>query len=72
MGVMACTTCRMIRRFLIAFGVGGYAAWQITAGALPNDAASQEVWRGALWVAIVIAGLNVFMRMRQMRSRWRQ
>ncbi|GGW23879.1 hypothetical protein GCM10011452_09020 [Gemmobacter lanyuensis] len=72
MGPLACTTCRMIRRFVLAFGGGAFLAYQLT-GTMPFQAtASDEVWNGLMWVAVFFAFMSVFMRMRQMRARWKR
>lgn len=70
MGAFACTTCKIIRRFLLAFGLGGFLAWQVT-GTLPGQAGG-EAWQGVMWVAVLFSGLSIFLRMRQMRGRWRR
>lgn len=71
MGAFACTTCRIIRRFVLAFGLGGFLAWQVT-GVMPFDAEGSDVWKGFMWVAVIFTFFSVFMRMKQMRSRWRR
>lgn len=71
MGAFACTTCRMIRRFVLAFGLGGFLAWQVT-GTLPFDGNDGNAWKGLMLVAVLFSGLSIFMRMRQMRARWRR
>ena len=67
----SCLTCRMIRRFLLSFGVGGVLAWQIT-GANPFQPGSGVPMNGLLIVAMIFAFLSVFMRMREMRARFRR
>lgn len=71
MGALGCTTCRIIRRFLLAFAVGGGLAWQMT-GSHPFQAAAGEAWQGIMWVAVLFSGLSIFIRMRHMRGRWRR
>ncbi|OYU17555.1 MAG: hypothetical protein CFE34_15150 [Rhodobacteraceae bacterium PARR1] len=66
-----CLTCRMIRRFLLAFLLGGVLAWQIT-GANPFHPGSGVPMDGLLIVAVIFAFLSVFMRMREMRARFRR
>lgn len=71
MGAFACTTCRMIRRFVLAFGLGGFLAWQVT-GTLPFDGAGADTWKGLMMVAVLFSFFSVFLRMKQMRQRWRR
>ena len=66
-----CLSCRMIRRFLLSFGVGGVLAWQIT-GANPFHPGSGVPMDGLLIVAVMFAFLSVFLRMREMRARFRK
>lgn len=66
-----CLTCRMIRRFLLAFGFGGVLAWQLT-GANPFHPGNGVPMDGLLVVAVIFAFLSVFMRMREMRARFRK
>ncbi len=69
MNAITCTTCRMIRRFLVAFVVGLFLTWQLT-GALPFEGDDANAWRAMMLIVIVVVGLNIFMRVRQMRARW--
>ena len=46
---LSCLTCRMIRRFLMAFAIGGMLTWQLT-GTLPSGV-STTGWRGQLTAA---------------------
>ncbi len=70
MGALGCATCRMIRRSVLAFGLGAFLAWKLT-GTLPTDPAGSGAWGGFMWVAVAITVLNVIVRMREMRSRFR-
>lgn len=70
MGALTCATFRMIRRSVLAFGLGSFLAWKVT-GTLPDDPAGQGAWSGFMWVAVAITVLNVIIRMRDMRSRFR-
>lgn len=71
----SCLTCRVVRRFLLSFGIGGLLAWQVT-GANPFQQAGQAgggmVMDGLMAVAVMFAFLSVFMRMREMRARFRR
>lgn len=69
MTALSCATCRMIRRFLIAFGLGLFLTWQLT-GALPFEGEDASAWRAMLLIVILVVGLNIFMRVRQLRARW--
>ncbi len=69
MGPIACTTCRMIRRFLIAFGLGVIVMWQLT-GSLPFDVEDTTILRCMVLVVIVFAGINLYIRMKQIRARF--
>jgi disulfide bond formation protein DsbB len=71
MGFTACETCRLIRRFLLAFGLGVLVMWQFT-GKLPFDPDSTAVLRAMLGVVIIIAGINLYIRMKQIRARFRR
>lgn len=70
-GAVSCLACRAIRRFLFAFAVGGFLAWQFT-GSLPFQGDDAAVWQGLMAVAIMFTFLSVFMRMREMRARFRR
>lgn len=70
-GPTACATCRMIRRFLLAFGIGAFLTWQIT-GSLPFDGENATIWRAFLLVVTGFYLVSIFFRMRQMRQRWRR
>lgn len=67
MGAFACTTCKIIRRFLLAFGLGGFLASQLTV-TLPGQAGDE----GVMWVAVLFTALSIFLRMRQIGGRWRR
>ena len=69
MGPLACTTGRMIRRFLIAFGLGVIVMWQLT-GSLPFDVEDTTILRSMVVVVIVFAGINLYIRMKQIRARF--
>ena len=69
MGPIACTTCRMIRRFLIDFGLGVIVMWQLT-GSLPFDVEDTTILRSMVLVVIVFAGINLYIRMKQIRARF--
>lgn len=69
MGPLACTTCRVIRRFLIAFGLGVFVMWQMT-GSLPFDPDDTTILRAMMAVVIIFAGINLFVRMKQIRARF--
>ncbi len=71
MGALGCLTCRMIRRFVLAFGLGAFVAWQVT-GTLPFEGEGADTWKGLMMVVVVFSILSVLMRMRQMRARWRR
>lgn len=71
MNALTCTTCRMIRRFLIAFLVGIFVSWQLT-GSLPFDGEDADAWRAMLLIIIMVVGMNIVIRVRQMRARWRR
>lgn len=68
MGAAACLTCRMIRRFVLAFGVGVFVMWQVTGG-LPAEDADTGPWRSFLFVAVFFLSAIVYFRMREMRNR---
>lgn len=71
MDALSCMTCRMIRRFVLAFGLGGFVAWQ--AGVtLPFDGGDVLVGQGLLLLVILFSILNLVIRMRQLRARWRR
>ncbi len=70
MDKLACVTCRIIRRFVLAFGAGVLVMWQIT-GSLPAEGANKGPWQGFTWVACFFLVAAVFFRMREMRSRMR-
>ena len=67
----SCLTCRVVRRFLLSFGIGGVLAWQVT-GANPFHPGNAVVMDGLMAVAVMFAFLSVFMRMREMRARFRR
>lgn len=67
----SCLTCRMIRRFSFAFGAGVFFAWLMT-GTLPFQSANGEVMQGLMLVAVMFTFLSVFIRMREMRARFRR
>ncbi len=67
----SCLSCRMIRRFLLAFCVGGLLAWQIT-GDNPFAPNSSLPLEGLLIVPLIFVFLSVFLRMREMRARFRR
>ena len=67
----ACPTCRALRRVLLAFVLGGVVAWQAT-GNLQFQGVNDNVMSGLMFVVVIFAFLNVFMRMRQMRARFRK
>ena len=71
MGFTACQTCRLIRRFLLAFGLGVFLMWQFT-GKLPFDPDSTAVMRAMMAVVIIVAGVNLYARMKQIRARLRR
>lgn len=71
MNRMTCATCRMIRRFVLAFGAGVLAMWQVT-GTLPAETADNGTWRGFMFVAMFFLAAGVFFRMREMKSRMRR
>lgn len=66
-----CLTCRMIRRFVLAFGAGVLLMWQAT-GQLPAETADNAIWRGFMFVAMFFLIAGVFFRMREMRNRMRR
>jgi len=61
----------MIRRFILAFGLGAFLTWQVS-GTLPFDGEGENAWRAMLLVVMLVTALNVFMRMKQMRARFRR
>lgn len=67
---VACLTCRMIRRFVLAFGAGVLVMWQVT-GTLPAETGDNDMWRGFMFVAMFFLVAGVFFRMREMRNRFR-
>lgn len=71
MGSLSCATCRLIRRFVLAFGMGVFLAWQMT-GTLPLQTSEAGPIKGLMMVAVLFFVLSVMMRMRQMRRRWRR
>lgn len=71
MDKVACLTCRMIRRFVLAFGAGVLVMWQIT-GSLPAEGAHQGAWSGFMYVAVFFLAAGVIFRMREMRARMRR
>lgn len=71
MGAATCLTCRMARRFILAFGGGAFLAWMAT-GTIPFSTADGTVMQGLMAVAVMFTFLSVFMRMREMRSRFRR
>lgn len=66
-----CLTCRMIRRFVLAFGAGVLVMWQAT-GTLPAESADNNTWRGFMFVAMFFLVAGVFFRMREMRRMMRR
>lgn len=66
-----CLACRMIRRFMVAFAIGGFATWQLT-GSLPTDPGAAGVWQPVGMIAAVFAIAFVLMRMRQIRQSMRR
>ena len=68
---MSCASCRSIRRFVLAFGMGVFMVWQMT-GTLPFQTGEGGPLQGLLMVAVLFFVLSVMMRMRQMRRRWRR
>lgn len=71
MGAASCLACRVLRRFVLAFIAGAFLAWQFK-GQLPTDLFGGAEGQGLMMVAILFSGLSVFMRMRQMRARWKR
>lgn len=71
MDKVACVTCRMIRRFVLAFGAGVLVMWQAT-GTLPAETADNAMWRGFMFVAMFFLVAGVFFRMREMKNRMRR
>lgn len=71
LGAASCLVCRAIRRFFLAFAIGGFLAWQFT-GSLPFEGDDAGVWQGLMAVAVMFTFLSVFMRMREMRARFRR
>lgn len=71
MDKLSCATCRMIRRFVLAFGAGVIVMWQAT-GTLPAETPDNGPWRGFMFVAMFFLIAGVFFRMREMRSRMRR
>lgn len=67
----SCLTCRMIRRFLLSLLFGAVLAWQVT-GTLPFDAGNENVMPGLMLVVVLFSGISIFIRMREMRSRFRR
>lgn len=67
----ACLTCRMIRRFVLAFGAGVLVMWQVT-GTLPAETADNGMWRGFMFVMMFFLVAGVFFRMREMKQRMRR
>lgn len=67
----ACATCRAVRRSLLAFALGGVVAWQ-AAGNLQFQGVNDHVLSGLMLVVVIFAFLNVFLRMREMRARFRR
>lgn len=68
---LGCATCRMIRRFVLAFGAGVFVMWQAT-GTLPAETPENGPWRGFMIVAMVFLIAGVLFRMREMRDRMRR
>lgn len=66
----SCMTCRAVRRSLFAFALGGLVAWQAS-GYMPVQASNEHVMSGLMAVVVMFAFLNVFLRMREMRARFR-
>lgn len=66
----SCTTCRAIRRFFLAFGIGAILAWQVT-GSQPFQGEDGDLWAGLMMVAIIFSMISVMTRMRQMRAQMR-
>jgi hypothetical protein len=67
----SCPTCRALRRVLLAFALGGVVAWQVT-GNVQFQTVNDNVLSGLMAVVVIFAFLNVFMRMREMRARFRK
>lgn len=67
----SCLTCRVLRRFVFAFGTGALLAWMLT-GRLPFDVESAPMMQGLVLVAVMFAALTIFLRMREMRARFRR
>jgi hypothetical protein len=67
----SCATCRALRRSLLAFALGGLVAWQAS-GHMPVQAGNGPVMSGLMAVVVIFAFLNVFLRMREMRARFRK
>lgn len=70
-GPTACTTCRSIRRFLLAFGAGVFLFWHYT-GSLPFEGRNADLMRVLLIVVILFYGFSIVIRLRQMRQKWRR
>lgn len=68
---LSCATCRMIRRFVLAFGAGVLVMWQVT-GTLPAETADNGPWRGFMIVAMFFLAAGVLFRMREMKHRMRR
>lgn len=70
MTMLPCATCRAIRRFLMAFVVGGMTAWQM--GINIPYANTVESWRLIVLVVLMFSVASVLMRLRQLRRNWRR
>lgn len=70
-GAIGCTTCRSIRRFLLAFALGGYLCWEWT-GSLPFEGQNAEVFRILLIIVAAFYAVGIGLRVRQMRQTWRR
>ena len=66
-----CLTCRMIRRFLLAFSTGAVLAWFMT-GTVPFQTQDAGMMQGLMLVAVFFSLMSVLLRMRDMRARFRK
>lgn len=71
MAARACTTCKITRRFLLAFTLGGALAWLVSV-TLPFPDQTAEVRQGVLWGAVLFSSLSILIRIGQVRIRRRR
>lgn len=60
-----CSTCRLLRRLIVALLVAGFSLWQSLAP-LPRAGGDPGLWRGVFCAALAVAVLNLVLSRRHL------